>query len=117
MSKLRTDGKIEVERLLSLLKDNEVSNYLEDSSSVIRKAAKKIMGYDSNKEMRLKIEQLEDEERIKLSLLNKAKADGIEEGVSQRNYEIVKNMLASNCDIDFISKITGLSKEEILKFK
>ena len=126
LSKLRSDGKIEVERLLSLLKDEDVSSYLNDSSQVIRNAANKIMGYDSNKEMRLKIEQLEDEERIKLSLLNKAKADGIEEGEKRGvikgkkegeklgAIKTAKQLLLAGVDIDLIVKTTGLTKEEIL---
>ena len=39
---------------------------------------------------------------------------GIEQGIKLRNKEIAKNMLKQNCNIDFISQITGLSKEEVL---
>ena len=42
---------------------------------------------------------------------------GKSDGVQQRNMEIVKNMLHVSMSIEDISKITGLSKEEIEKIK
>lgn len=42
---------------------------------------------------------------------------GMIEGANQRNIEIAKNMLKEKSNIDFISKITGLKKEEIEKIK
>jgi len=51
----------------------------------------------------------------------KAKNDGIEEGrkkgIEQRNIEIAKNLLKANMDIDFISKTTNLSIDEIEEMK
>ena len=44
-------------------------------------------------------------------------AKGRAEGISQKNLEIIKNMLAENLDIDLISKITKTDKEEILRIK
>ncbi|MBQ8219403.1 MAG: hypothetical protein IJZ79_06595, partial [Bacilli bacterium] len=40
---------------------------------------------------------------------------GIEQGIENEKTEIVKKMLQENTDINFISKITGLSIEEINK--
>ena len=40
---------------------------------------------------------------------------GIEQGKFQNNQKIVKNLLAMNTSIDDISKITGLSKNEIIE--
>ena len=42
---------------------------------------------------------------------------GIEQGIEQNNIEIAKKMLQENTDINFISKITGLSIEEINNLK
>ena len=42
---------------------------------------------------------------------------GKSDGVQQRNIEIVKNMLHVSMSIEDISRITGLSKEEIEKIK
>lgn len=46
-----------------------------------------------------------------------AKMDGIEEGVEQRNVEIVKTMLKEKVPLVDISKYTGLSEKEIMKLK
>ena len=42
---------------------------------------------------------------------------GIKDGLNERNIEIVKKMLEENTEIDFIARITGLTKEEIEKIK
>jgi predicted transposase/invertase (TIGR01784 family) len=42
---------------------------------------------------------------------------GIEKGINQRNIEIVSRMLKENTDIKFISSVTGLSNDEILKIQ
>ena len=42
-----------------------------------------------------------------------ARKEGREEATSERNMEIAKNMLAKDTDINFISEVTGLTKEEI----
>lgn len=44
-------------------------------------------------------------------------ARGVEKGIYQRNVEIAKRMLQENTDINFISSVTGLSSDEILKLK
>lgn len=43
--------------------------------------------------------------------------EGKEKGKLENQIEIAKKMLDLNTDIDFIEKVTGLSKEEILKLK
>jgi len=42
---------------------------------------------------------------------------GIEQGSKQEKMEIAKNMLEENTDIDFICKVTNLSKEEVENLK
>ncbi|MBQ8219391.1 MAG: hypothetical protein IJZ79_06535, partial [Bacilli bacterium] len=49
------------------------------------------------------------------SYIKKGFEQGIEQGIEQKNIEITKKMLQENTDINFISKITGLSQEEINK--
>ena len=54
-----------------------------------------------------------------------AKAEGLTQGLSQgkelgvreERLEIAKKMLKENVDVDFIVKMTGLSKEELEKLK
>ena len=43
--------------------------------------------------------------------------DGIAEGKAKGKTEIAKNMLKENVNIELISKVTGLSLEEIEKLK
>ena len=43
--------------------------------------------------------------------------EGIEKGIEQNNLEIAKKMLKENIEVETISKITGLTKEEIAKLK
>ena len=49
------------------------------------------------------------------------KAEGIkegkEEGIKQTKIETAKNMLKEGLDVDLISKVIGLSKEEVEKLK
>ena len=45
----------------------------------------------------------------------KGTKEGTQQGIKNRNIEIAKNMIKENIDIDIISKITGLTKEEIEK--
>ena len=54
----------------------------------------------------------EDEERL---LKNSYIQDGYEKGIKQNTILLTKNMLKENIDIEQISKITGLSIEEIKK--
>ncbi len=43
--------------------------------------------------------------------------EGYDEGIEQRNIEIARNMLRENAKVPFISKVTGLSKEQIEELK
>lgn len=43
-------------------------------------------------------------------------SQGIEEGISSRNKEIVQNLISMNMKIEDISKATGLKIEEINNF-
>ena len=43
--------------------------------------------------------------------------DGEKKGRNERNFEITRNLLKMNMDIEFIEKATGLSRKEILKVK
>ena len=63
----------------------------------------------------------QDKEFIKNSELSEAKDEGIKEGIKEGSYdkqiEIAKNLLNENMDIKTISKVTGLSIENINKLK
>ncbi|MBQ4263863.1 MAG: hypothetical protein IJB83_06500, partial [Bacilli bacterium] len=55
----------------------------------------------------------EDDRLIRESEKLFARDEGIEEGIEQSKVEIARNMLNENVDVFFISRITGLSIEEI----
>ena len=58
----------------------------------------------------------EEEERLlKNSYIQEGFEQGIEQGIEQQTIELTKNMLKENANINFISKITGLSTDEITK--
>ncbi len=58
-----------------------------------------------------------DEEAKLEDVKHMAEQKGIEEGKKEEKEEIANNLLANNMDIDFISKITGLSVERIEEIK
>ena len=60
----------------------------------------------------------EDEERLlKNSYIQDGYEKGIEQGIKQNTFLLTKNMLKENIDIEQISKVTGLSIEEIEKIQ
>ena len=44
-------------------------------------------------------------------------ATGLAEGISRGHFDVAKKLLKIKMDIDTISKVTGLTKDEILKLK
>ena len=59
----------------------------------------------------------EDNRKIQNSLRIQAIKEGHAEGRAEGRAEIAKNMLKENMDINLISKLTGLTKEEINSLK
>ena len=56
-------------------------------------------------------------EKDRMTLIEMATEQGIQQGVQQRNSEIAKGLLADNVPIDIVSKHTGISVEELGKIK
>ena len=46
-----------------------------------------------------------------------AKKEGLAEGISKGHFDVAKNLLKMNMDIETISKATGLTKDELEKLK
>ena len=72
----------------------------------------KIQGVDVD--MLTSLVTIEEENKI---IFNNGIKTGIKTGIRQSKVEIIKNMLKENLSIDLISKITGISKQEINKMK
>ena len=77
------------------------------------KLKKEAIKVNSDDEM-IKLMSDEDEERL---YVNTLKEIGKEEGVKEYTIEMVKKMLEENIDVSTISRVSGLSKEEIEKIK
>ena len=54
------------------------------------------------------------ERKVRNSMIKTAKREGFEKGKQKGIKEVVINMLKENIDINIISKVTGVSKNEIL---
>ena len=68
----------------------------------------------NNDEEMIKLLSDEDEERLYINTMKEiGKEEGVKEDIEQTKLEMVKKMLKENADIDFISRVSGLSKEKI----
>ena len=102
--------KEELEAFSKKIKNEKVEKYMSEIKKVNGKTVfKRFISYEQDKEF------------IKNSELSEAKDEGIKEGIKEGSYdkqiEIAKNLLNENMDIKTISKVTGLSIENINKLK
>ena len=104
------DIKTAGEKLKYLSKDEEIRRIAELKEKARRDA---VAVEQFNREQGLKKGL---EEGIKQGIAQGIE-QGIEQGVKQAKKDMVKNMLCENIDIKTISKVTGISEEEILKIK
>ena len=59
----------------------------------------------------------EEEEKLKKTLIEDAKNEGIEIGIQENKIEIAKNLFKQKVPLDIISNATGLSISEIEALK
>ena len=62
--------------------------------------------------LKAEMERMDNEQRM-----YEAKRDGISEGEHRNKIEVAKKMIEEKLEIEMIAKVTGLTKEEILKLK
>ncbi|MBQ8219269.1 MAG: Rpn family recombination-promoting nuclease/putative transposase [Bacilli bacterium] len=115
-----------------ILTENKVDNFKDISHQILTKETtdklinkiSKLSGDDgmvrlytklSRREMEFNTLKEEAQEAGFKEGFNNGFNDGFNDGIEQNNIEITKKMLKENIDIELISKITGLSKEEIGK--
>ena len=113
MPRINKSSTLEVERLLDLLRSNDITSYKNSENEFLKDVAKMITIYDKDEIMRLQVEQNRDAVRQLNSIKEYAKNQGIEEGKK----ETAKNMLSKGMDVVLISECTGLSIEEIKQIK
>ena len=112
------DMSNKLEQWLCLICDEEDKiKMAESKNEEIEKAKKELEKLAMNPEDRelyeLRLKAIRDEMNIRYS----GYIDGMAEGEAKGKTEIAKNMLKENIDIELISKVTGLSQEEIEKLK
>ena len=113
LPRINKSSTLEVERLLDLLRSNDITSYKNSENEFLKDVAKMITIYDKDEIMRLQVEQNRDAVRQLNSIKEYAKNQGIEEGKK----ETAKNMLSKGMDVVLISECTGLSIEEIKQIK
>ena len=124
------DMSNKLEQWLCLICDEEDKiKMAESKNEEIEKAKKELEKLAMNPEDRelyeLRLKAIRDEMNIRYSGYIDGKADGMVEGEAkgkvagknERNIEIAQNMLKENVNIELISKVTGLSIDEIEKLK
>ncbi len=94
----------------------ELEKYCEDDE-YMEKFKKEVDKLNLDVEFTEYLSAEEDNERVKNTLIAEAREKGEIEGEKNGILTVAKNMLKEKADINFISKTTGLSKEEILALK
>ena len=98
--------------------DNPISNKLEKAEmniQEIKEAKNELLRLSANDKERMKYEDRRAALLDKVSALENAEEKGIEIGKKNKAIEVAKNSLKAGLDIDTISSITGLEKNEIEK--
>ena len=109
----------EFERYCLLLKaeTREFENKISGDDKIMNRVKNKIETLSEDEKMIGLYDAEKMEEKIRNTQIKNARKEGIKEGIeqgsNQRNIEIAKNMLKENIDIKIISKVTGLSIEDI----
>ena len=121
MKKYKTENK-ELENWLKFIQDpNKLGGDILDKNEAIKEAKKvydELMADEHERTLiKLREKYIRDYNTIKEDGYNNGYNDGKELGAKENAIEIAKKMLKENVDVDFIVKMTGLSKEELEKLK
>ena len=110
-----------LEQWLTFIINDDLEEVKNMDNKLIHDAQSKLDLLNDSEEAREIAERIADAERNERDALDYERkagiAEGLAKGISQKNLEIIKNMLAKNTDIEFISEVTNTSKEEIIKIK
>ena len=119
------EGKEEYKILATLMCDKEELHDICKGDKVLEKLESEVVRMNEDDQIRENLLAIENAKRVHNTLMQNAKEEGLEEGTKigieqgskQKEIEIAKNMLKENMDIDIISEITSLTKEEIESLK
>ena len=111
--------------LAALICDKKTLHKICKGNKLLEKLESEVIRMNSDEKFVGLMSEEEEAEKLQKTLISEAKKDGIEEGIEkglaegskQEKIEIAKNMLKESIDIETISKVTGLTKEEIESLK
>ena len=90
---------------------------LELSYKEVREAKDELIRMSNNEEQRALYEMRAKILKDKVSALNKARREGIEEGIKEGIHGVALNMKKAGIDFQVIQQMTGLSMEVIKRLK
>lgn len=111
------EDKKEYKILAALICGKEELHKICKGNKLLEKLESEVIRMNSDRKFVGLMSEEEEAEKLQNTLINEAKEEGLEEGSKQKELEIAKNMLNKNMDIETISEITGLTKEEIESLK
>lgn len=97
--------------------EGEVISNLEMTREEIREAKEELLKISASSKERILYEKRKESILNKVSALKKSREKGREEGRDQKSIEVARNALIEGFDVITISKITGLSIEDIENLK
>lgn len=97
--------------------EGEVISNLEMTREEIREAKEELLKISASSKERILYEKRKESILNKVSALKKSREEGREEGRDQKSIEVARNALIEGFDVITISKITGLSIEDIENLK
>lgn len=103
--------------LVSLICDDVELHNICKGDKLLEKLERKVIDMNKDPEFIEFMSEEEEMEKLQNTLVKNAKEEGTLQGIEQNKIEIAKKMLAENIDIELISKVTNLSKEEIEALK
>ena len=92
--------------------DNDI---IKPNNKELEKAIEKLEYISKNQQEKYIIDAFNDYERDYYNDLNYEKEEGLKEGEKNKSIEIAKNMLKEGLDVNLISKLSGLTIEEVEK--
>ena len=103
-----------LEQWLTFIINDDLEEVKNIDNKLIHDVLSKLDLLNDSEEAREIAERIADAERNERDALDYERkagiAEGLAKGISQKNLEIIKNMLAKNTDIEFISEVTNTSK-------
>ncbi len=111
-NKFKTNNKLD--EWVRFIKEPEVVDMSDENKNESIKKAKKVLQEISNDEQERYLAELREKYILDQ---NSIRAYGKEEGIKEGIETVAKEMLRQGTDIEYIAKVTKLSKEEIKKLK